>query len=141
MAHRTQTELWKTLADMSTYPAPDTVPKTIQITNPIKQTTESILHPWDWRRGLIKTSALKRMYQHLETDTDFECSAEEGPQKKKKRLGAALRDPEEEVKKIQDCLHSLCEKKYLPRNTRNNPRPHQAAAAAAAAPSSTTSSE
>jgi len=97
-------------ADMSTYPAPDTVPKTIQITNPIKQTTESILHPWDWRRGLIKTSALKRMYEHLETDTDFECSAEEGHQKKKKRLGAALRDPEEEVKKIQDCLHSLCEK-------------------------------
>nr|UYM03125.1 MAG: ORF1 [Anelloviridae sp.] len=97
-------------ADMSTYPAPDTMPKTIQITNPIKQSTESILHPWDWRRGLIKTSALKRMYQHLETDTDFECSAEESPQKKKKKLGAALRDPEEEVKKIQDCLHSLCEK-------------------------------
>nr|UHM27039.1 MAG: ORF1 [Torque teno midi virus] len=95
--------------DFSIYNVPDTMPKTVQITNPEKQSTESYIHPWDIRRGVIKESALKRMFQHLETDTEFEYSTEEAPQKKKKRLGAALRDPQEETKEIQDCLLSLCE--------------------------------
>nr|UHK05091.1 MAG: ORF1 [Torque teno midi virus]UHK05095.1 MAG: ORF1 [Torque teno midi virus]UHK05103.1 MAG: ORF1 [Torque teno midi virus] len=92
------------------YNVPDTVFGRIQITNPEKQATETIFHPWDTRRGFIKESALKRMYEHLETDTDFEPDAEMCPKKKKKILGAALRHPQEEEEEIQACLLSLCEK-------------------------------
>lgn len=94
--------------ELDTYPVPDTMPKTIQICNPTKQSTESIIHPWDQRRGHIKETALKRMLCHLETDTEFEYSADEIP-KKKKRLGAALRNPQEEAQEIQTCLQTLCE--------------------------------
>ncbi len=38
-----------------------TMPRTIQISNPLKNKTESILHPWDFRRGIITSSAFKRM--------------------------------------------------------------------------------
>nr|UHM27330.1 MAG: ORF1 [Torque teno midi virus] len=93
---------------LDTYDVPDTMPQTIQIRNPAKQTTETILHPWDFRRGIIKKGALKRMYQNLETDTEFQYSPEETPQKK--RRGAALRNPQEENQEIQECLQALCEK-------------------------------
>nr|UHM27175.1 MAG: ORF1 [Torque teno midi virus] len=95
--------------DLPTYDVPDTMPKTIQIANPEKNSTESILHPWDFRRGLVKESALKRMYENQSTDTEFKCSQTDIP-KKKKRKGAHLRDPQEETQKIQSCLLSLCEK-------------------------------
>ncbi len=39
---------------LDTYDVPDTMPKTVQIRNPAKQTTETILHPWDFRRGIVK---------------------------------------------------------------------------------------
>nr|UHM27066.1 MAG: ORF1 [Torque teno midi virus] len=93
--------------DMQTYPVPDTVGNPIQIFNPAKQAPETIFHPWDYRRGIIKERAIKRMSEHLETDTDFEPITE--PQKKKKRKGAALQNPQEKVQEIQECLHSLCE--------------------------------
>nr|UHK05090.1 MAG: ORF1 [Torque teno midi virus] len=91
------------------YAVPDTIFGRIQITNPEKQATETILHPWDERRGLIKKSALKRMCENLETDTEFEPDAEIYAPKKKKIKGAALRLQEEEETEIQACLHSLCE--------------------------------
>lgn len=96
--------------DLADYDVPDNKLKTIQIINPAKQSTESIIHPWDVRRGLIKEKALKRMCSHLETDTEFEYSPGESPQKKKQRVGAALRDPQEENKEVQACLQALCEK-------------------------------
>nr|UHK04728.1 MAG: ORF1 [Torque teno midi virus] len=94
--------------ELPTYDVPDTINKRIQITNPEKQATETLIHPWDIRRGIIKEQALKRMCQHLETDTEFELPTEE-PEKKKKRLGAALQDPYQETKEMQTCLLSLCE--------------------------------
>nr|UHK03711.1 MAG: ORF1 [Torque teno midi virus] len=95
---------------LDTYDTPDTMPKTIQIYDPAKQTPETILHPWDFRRGFIKETALKRMCSNLSTDSEFQPVTEEPPQKKRKYLGAALRDPQEETKKIQTCLQALCEK-------------------------------
>nr|UHM27068.1 MAG: ORF1 [Torque teno midi virus] len=97
---------------LDTYNVPDTLKKTIQIINPEKQTTESIIHPWDLRRGLIKETALKRMCDHLETDSEFEPITEDHP-KKKKRKGAALQNPEEETQEIQNCLQNLCEQSTL----------------------------
>nr|UHK03672.1 MAG: ORF1 [Torque teno midi virus]UHM27235.1 MAG: ORF1 [Torque teno midi virus]UHM27249.1 MAG: ORF1 [Torque teno midi virus] len=102
--------------DLDTYDVPDTIQKTIQIANPAKQTTESILHPWDWRRGFIKERALKRMYEHLETDSEYEHVTEETPQKKQ-RKGAALRDPQEETQEIEACLQGLCKKSIFQEQT------------------------
>lgn len=95
--------------ELDTYDVPDKMPKTIQIQNPAKQSTESMLHPWDWRRGIIKKKALKRMYDHLETDTDFELSSEQTSPTKIRR-GAALRNPQEETQEIENCLQDLFKK-------------------------------
>nr|UHM27368.1 MAG: ORF1 [Torque teno midi virus] len=89
------------------YPVPDTVNKSIQIRDPRKQKYESIIHPWDYRRGLIKSSALKRMAEHLSIDSTFE--ADTTPKKKKKTTGPELTVPEEENQEILSTLHSLCE--------------------------------
>nr|UHK04163.1 MAG: ORF1 [Torque teno midi virus] len=96
--------------DLKIYDVPDKQLGRLQICNPAKQSTESILHPWDYRRGFIKEKALKRMCQHLETDSEYECSAEEASPKKKQRLGAALTNPQEEEEEARTCLLSLCEK-------------------------------
>nr|UHM27087.1 MAG: ORF1 [Torque teno midi virus] len=93
---------------LPTFDVPDKLYKTIQITNPLKQATETILHPWDQRRGLITQRAFKRMCENLQTDTEFEISTET-PKKKKKIQGAALQNPEENLQELQQCLLSLCE--------------------------------
>nr|UHM27336.1 MAG: ORF1 [Torque teno midi virus] len=92
-----------------TYPVPDKNTETIQIKDPAKQKTESLLHKWDLRRGIIKEKALKRIFSNISTDTEFQPITEDAPPQKKKRKGARLRDPQEEIKEIQACLQSLCE--------------------------------
>nr|UHM27046.1 MAG: ORF1 [Torque teno midi virus] len=95
--------------NLQTYDVPDKLNTRLQIANPEKISTESILHPWDWRRGFVKESALKRMYDNFETDTEFQCPTEQ-PQKKKKRLGALPMFYQEETQEVQSCLHYLSEK-------------------------------
>lgn len=84
-----------------------TISRPIQITNPLKNKTESLLHPWDFRRGIITKRAFERMCQNIETDTDF-CPDTETPRKKKK-VTCELRNPQEEIQEVQDCLLSLCQ--------------------------------
>lgn len=95
--------------DLDTYDVPDTLQETIKIINPTKQTAENALYPWDYRRGYIKERAIKRMCQDIPTDSEFQYFTEETP-KKKQRLGATPRYPEQETKEIQECLQTLCEK-------------------------------
>lgn len=90
------------------YDVPDKILQTVQISNPKRQKFETILKPWDYRRGYVTETALKRMYEHLETDSDVYSDAE-SPTKKKKRMQPTLFNPEEENQKIQTCLLSLCE--------------------------------
>nr|UHM27230.1 MAG: ORF1 [Torque teno midi virus] len=94
--------------DLDTYDVPDTFQSAIQIVNPEKQTPETIFHPWDYRRGIIKDRAIKRMCENLSTDTEFQCSPEK-IRKKKERVGAAIQNPEKETQKVQAYLHCLCE--------------------------------
>jgi len=93
---------------LHTYPVPDKFYGKIQVQNPEKQKTDSLLHPWDYRRGLIKPAALKRMYENLSTDTDFEPSQTETPQKRI-RIGPELQATPQKNKEIQACLQALCE--------------------------------
>lgn len=98
---------------LDTYDVPDTLQETIQIVNPAKQTAENILYPWDYRRGIIKEKALKRMSEYCLTDSEFQSVTEE-PQKKRQRLGAVPKDPQKEVQEMQTCLQTLCKKNILP---------------------------
>nr|UHK04947.1 MAG: ORF1 [Torque teno midi virus] len=94
--------------DKNKYNVPDTFTQRIQISNPLKQTTESILHEWDYRRGFITNKALKRMSENILTDTDFQTDTE-SPEKKRQRVTTELHNPEEKNKEIKRCLLSLCE--------------------------------
>nr|UHM27088.1 MAG: ORF1 [Torque teno midi virus] len=106
----------KNPADQATFDVPDTVTKRLQIANPETQATETFIHPWDYRRGSIKPSALKRMYSHLESDADIPCSQTE-IQKKKIKYGAALQNPQEETQEIQKCLQELCKESTYQEST------------------------
>nr|UHK07266.1 MAG: ORF1 [Torque teno midi virus] len=94
--------------DKNTYPVPDTLQEGLQISNPSKQKTESILHEWDFRRGFVTNAALERMQKNILTDSDVQTDSE-GESKKRKRVTAELHNPEEKTKKIKTCLLSLCE--------------------------------
>ncbi len=96
------------------YPVPDRLSKKIQIKNPEKQIPQSILQAWDYRRGFIKNSAIKRIRENTETDTDFQPDTETESPQKKKRVGAQLRHPQETQEKIQTCLQELCKENIFP---------------------------
>nr|UHK07129.1 MAG: ORF1 [Torque teno midi virus] len=99
------------IADPTTqghYDVPDTITSAIQIRDPAKQKAASILHSWDYRRGIITEKALKRMSEHLEIDSTFEPDTGPPPIKKKKAT-RALPNPQESEEEIQTCLLSLFE--------------------------------
>nr|UHM26854.1 MAG: ORF1 [Torque teno midi virus] len=87
---------------------PDTLTKTVQVSNPLKQTCQSMLRAWDYRRGIITTTALKRMSKHLEIDSSVQSDDSE-PTKKKKKITAEMPYYKEQEEEIQSCLLSLCE--------------------------------
>nr|UHK04217.1 MAG: ORF1 [Torque teno midi virus] len=91
-----------------TYDVPSVLQKTVQIKNPKKQSAETILHEWDFRRGFVTQRALKRMSENFETDTDVQSDDSE-PEKKKRKVSKALPNHQEQEEKIQSYLHSLYE--------------------------------
>lgn len=94
------------------------ITRPIQISNPLKNKTESLLHPWDFRRGIITKRAFERMCENLETDSDFYPDAE--TPKKKKKVTCELRNPQEEIQEVQDCLLSLCQTQETEEEDPNN---------------------
>nr|UHK05299.1 MAG: ORF1 [Torque teno midi virus] len=82
---------------------------TVQIKNPEKQKSESFIQPWDLRRGFIKESALKRVYENLSIDTSFQPTETGSPPKAKKRKLPTVKTQEQKNKKVLSCLHSLYE--------------------------------
>lgn len=95
-------------AQQGDYDVPDHFQSSIQIQNPQKINTESILHAWDQRRGHFTKKAIKRMLDNLQIDTDYEPITDTPP-KKKTRKGPQLYTPHEKEEEIENCLHSLCE--------------------------------
>lgn len=90
-----------------TYPVPNSNSAAVQVVNPKKQAAESILHAWDYRRGYITKTAIKRMQEYQETDTDFQTDADSQAPKKKKICTRALQYIPEEEEEIQSCLQEL----------------------------------
>ncbi len=106
-AHRHTTNQLMTPKENSHYVVPDTMHSTIQIGDPKKQTPESILHSWDFRRGIVTQRALKRMSENLQTDTDMQ-SDDSGTPKKKRKITKEMPYKAQEEEEIQKCLLSLC---------------------------------
>lgn len=88
------------------YDVPDTMHQAIQIGDPKKQTPASILHPWDFRRGIVTQTALKRMSENLETDTDFQSDDSASP-KKRRKISKVLPITSQKEEKIKECLQAL----------------------------------
>nr|UHK06717.1 MAG: ORF1 [Torque teno midi virus] len=93
-----------------TYDTPTKIKEALQIINPKKQKAAAMLHSWDYRRGQITASAIKRMCFDQETDTDFQTDADQySPPQKKKKTGKTLPYPPKEKEDLQTCLLSLYE--------------------------------
>nr|UHS18405.1 MAG: hypothetical protein [Gammatorquevirus sp.] len=90
------------------YDITDNIQGTVQIQDPLKQKYQQLLRAWDIRRGTFTKTALKRMYENLETDESI-CSHETEPTKKKKKTAPQLKLPQEENQEINQALLSLCE--------------------------------
>lgn len=102
----------QTVADPATqgkYDVPDTFNQAVQIRNPEKQKASTLFHAWDWRRGFITPTALKRMSDNISVDSTFQSDTTPPPEKKKKITGPYLQDPDQEIQEIQSCLQCLCE--------------------------------
>nr|UHK05734.1 MAG: ORF1 [Torque teno midi virus] len=91
------------------YDVPDSIKQAIQVYDPSKNIAATMFHDWDYRRGCITSTAIKRMQQNLPTDSSLQSDSDQEPQAKKRRLQPTMHDPEEKAKEIHQCLLSLCE--------------------------------
>lgn len=90
------------------FAVPDNIKQALQINDPKKQIPETLFHTWDYRRGQLTASAIKRMQGHL---SSAESTGEEDVQEpqKKKRKKADPPCAAEEDTSIISCLQTLCE--------------------------------
>nr|UHK07019.1 MAG: ORF1 [Torque teno midi virus] len=95
-------------AKQGDWPMPNSVYQTLQIADPEKQTPETMFHDWDYRRGIITQTAIKRMSENLQIDSDLE-SVQSDPPKKKRKYTKEIPCKKEAQEKIKSCLLSLCE--------------------------------
>lgn len=93
--------------DQGKYPTPNLVIPPVQISNPLKQTYKTMLRQWDYRRGFITTTALKRMHENLQTD-EYISTDESETTPKKKKITSELQCHQEETEEMQTCLQELC---------------------------------
>nr|UHK06918.1 MAG: ORF1 [Torque teno midi virus] len=98
------------------YPVPDTFKGTLQITDPEKLIPQSILHDWDFRRGFVTQTALKRMSENFPTDSSIQ-SDDTDPPKKKKKVTKEMPCHKEQQEEINNCLLSLCEENICQETT------------------------
>nr|UHK05797.1 MAG: ORF1 [Torque teno midi virus] len=91
------------------YDVPDTIKQRVQVLDPSKNIAATMFHQWDYRRGCLTSTAIKRMQQNLPTDSSLEYDSDTEPPKKKKRILPVLHNPQEETEKFHNCLLSLCE--------------------------------
>nr|UHK05215.1 MAG: ORF1 [Torque teno midi virus] len=104
--------------DQSTYPIPNTLWQTIQVSDPLKQNYQSLLRSWDFRRGIATTTALKRMSENIQSDTSLSSDESETPQKKRK-ITSEMPYKDKETEETQKCLLSLFEEDSSPEQTQD----------------------
>nr|UHK06024.1 MAG: ORF1 [Torque teno midi virus] len=77
----------------------------IQVSDPSKQIPSTLVHPWDYRRGIITTNALKRIREDLQSDETLSTDSEPIPKKKKILNSAQFFNQKDQ--EIQECLQTL----------------------------------
>nr|UHK04336.1 MAG: ORF1 [Torque teno midi virus] len=92
-----------------TYAPPGYLSETLQISDPKKAVPSSILHAWDFRRGLVTKTAFKRMLEDQKTDSTFQTDAESPSPKKKKYSENTIQKETKESKEIKACLQKIFE--------------------------------
>ncbi len=119
----------------NTYPIPNNEQQTIQIEDPLKQKYNTIFKPWDYRRGHLTKTALKRMYENISDSESHSTDSTSSTSPKKKKLTPHTPRPEKRKQRDPSMSPLTLRRHFLPRATRNT-RPLQAhpAAAQAAAP-------
>lgn len=95
--------------DQGKYPVPNLVIPPVQISDPLKQTYQTMLREWDYRRGFVTKTALKRMYENIQTD-EYISTDESETTPKKKKVTSELQCHQEETEEMQTCLQELCKK-------------------------------
>lgn len=90
------------------YPVPDKQQETISIADPVSESYQKIFKTWDYRRGSLTRTAIKRMQQDQSSDDSLSTDSTGCSSKKRRKTLPTLQDPKKENKKIQDCLRSLC---------------------------------
>nr|UHK05279.1 MAG: ORF1 [Torque teno midi virus] len=93
--------------DQGKYPVPNIVIPPVQISDPLKQTYQTMLRQWDYRRGFITSTALKRMHENIQTHEYLSTDDSETTPKKKK-ITSELQCHQEETEEMQTCLQELC---------------------------------
>lgn len=89
------------------YAIDNNITETIQISDPSQQIPSSIIHAWDYRKGIITNSALKRIRENIPTDETFSTDTETPIKKKKKTTAVQFQNQETQV--LQTCLQELFE--------------------------------
>nr|UHK05264.1 MAG: ORF1 [Torque teno midi virus]UHK05285.1 MAG: ORF1 [Torque teno midi virus] len=88
-------------------------PQAVQVADPLKQIPETIFKPWDYRRGILTRSALKRMRENLSTNASIQPDETESP-KKKKKVTSQIQHNYQSSEETSSYLQEICEKDTFP---------------------------
>nr|UHK04286.1 MAG: ORF1 [Torque teno midi virus] len=91
------------------FPTPNPQQQGVQVTDPRQQIPQSLLHSWDFRRGYLTKTALKRMYEHLPTEQIISTDSELHSPHKKLKLSCQAAHLQEESTEETCCLQTLFE--------------------------------
>lgn len=89
----------------TTYAITNNLAEAIQIADPSKQIPSTLVHPWDYRRGFLTQTALKRIRENLQSDETISTDSE--PSQKKKKVLNSISFFNKQEEEIQECLQAL----------------------------------
>ncbi len=92
--------------------------QTVQVADPLHQTPETIFKPWDYRRGVLTRTALKRMRENLASNSSVQFDETE-PKKKKKKITSQIQQNYQSSEDTSSYLQTLCEKDFYPQEETN----------------------
>nr|UHK05963.1 MAG: ORF1 [Torque teno midi virus] len=90
----------------------------VQVADPLLQTPETIFKPWDYRRGILTRTALKRMRENLASNSSIQFDETE-PKKKKKKITSQIQQNYQSSEDTSSYLQTLCEKDFYPQEETN----------------------
>lgn len=96
-------------AQKSDYIDPNTLQQGIQVSDPKTQIPQSLLHTWDYRRGLATPTAIKRISEYLPFEHLIPTDSEYHSPHKQQKLSTQVPHLQEEKTENINCLQQLYE--------------------------------